>query len=82
MKGAKVDVLQIEDGGKVFAGRAIVVEIPVVRSGAIVEVAVSAKGDQMVGIDGFDVLADSIGPGRQDLAAVAFRFCASSLQAG
>ena len=72
VKGAKVDVLKIEDGGEIFAGRAIVVEIPVMRSGPIVEVAVSAKGDQMVRIEGFDVLADFIGPGRQDLAAVAF----------
>ena len=73
VEGAKVDVLKIEDGGEIFAGRAIVVEIPVVRSGSIVEVAVSTKGDQMAGIDGFDVLADFIGPGRQDLAAVTFR---------
>ena len=82
MKGAKVDVLKIEDGGEIFAGCAIVVEIPVMRSGSIVEVAVSAKGDQMIRINGFDVLADFIGPGRQDLAAVAFGFGTSSLQAG
>ena len=74
MEGAKVDVFEIEDGSEIFSGRAIVVEIPIVRSGSIVEVAVSAKGDQMVGIKGFDVLADFIGPGRQDLAAVAFGF--------
>ena len=74
MEGAKVDVLEIEDGGKIFSRRAIVVEIPVVRPRSIVEVAVSAKGDQMVGIKGFDVPADFVGPGRQDLAAIAFGF--------
>ena len=82
MKGAKVDIFQIEDGGEILAGRAIVVEIPVMRSGAVVEIAVSAKGDQMVGVNGFDVPADVIGPARQDLAAVTFGFGTSSLQAG
>ena len=72
MEGAKIDIFKIEDSGEILAGRAIVIEIPIVRSGAVVEVAVSAKGDEMVGIEGFDVLADFIGPGRQDLAAVAF----------
>ena len=33
----------------------------------------------MVGVDGFDVLADLIGPSGQDLAAVALGFFASSL---
>ena len=82
MKGAKVDILKIEYSGEILPGRAIVVEIPIVRSGSVVEVAVSAKGDEVGGIEGFDVLADVIGPGRQDLAAVAFGFGTSSLQAG
>ena len=79
MEGAEVDVLQVEDSGEVFSGSAVVVEIPVMSSGPVVEVAISAKGDQMVGVDGFDVLADLIGPSGQDLAAVALGFFAPSL---
>ena len=71
MEGAEVDMGQVEDGGKVFARCAVVVEVPVVGAGAVVEVAVSAKGDEVVGVEGLDVLAHLIGPGGQDLAAVA-----------
>ena len=71
MEGAKINVLEIKDGGEIFPGSAVVVEIPIMRSSTIVEVAVSAKRDQMVRVNGFDVLADFIGPTRQDLAAVA-----------
>ena len=82
MKGAKVDVLQVENGGEIFARGAVIVEIPVVGAGAVVEVAVSAKGDEMVGVERFDVLAYFIGPIGQDLAAVAFGFLASGLRIG
>lgn len=80
MESAKVDVLEVEDGGEIFSGSAVVIEIPIMSSGPVVEVAVSAKGDEVVGVDGFDVLADLIGPCGQDLAAVALRFLTSSLR--
>ena len=82
MKGAKVDVLQVENGGEVFARGAIVVEIPIVGAGAVVEVAVSAKGDEVVGVERFDVLAYIVSPIGQDLAAVAFGVLASGLRIG
>lgn len=64
MEGAKVDIWEIEDGGKVFSGRAVVVEIPFVGAGSsVVEEAVAAKGDEVVGVEGFDVLAYLVGPG-------------------
>ena len=64
MKGAKVDVREIENSCKVFSGRAVVVEIPFVGSGSsVVEEAVAAKGDEVVGVDGFYVLAYLVGPG-------------------
>lgn len=62
MKGTKVNVLQVENGGKIFARGAVVVEIPVICAGAIIKVAISAKGDEVVGVKGFDVLAYIIGP--------------------
>lgn len=79
MEGAEVDVLQVKDGGEIFPGSAVVIEIPIISSSPIAEVAISAKGDQMVRVDGFDVLADLIGPSGQDLAAIALGFFASSL---
>ena len=82
MKGAEVDVLEVKDGGEIFSGSAVVVEIPIVSSGPVVEEAVPAKGDQMVRVNGFDVLADLVGPSGQDLAAVALGFFASSLEFG
>lgn len=64
MEGAKVYALEIEDGGKVFPGRAVVVEIPFVGAGpSVVEEAVAAKGDEVVGVERFDVLAYLVGPG-------------------
>ena len=64
MEGAKVNVREIENSGEVFSGRAVVIEIPFVGSGSsIVEEAVAAKGDEVVGVDGFDVLAYLVGPG-------------------
>ena len=45
MEGAEVDVRQVEDSGEIFSGSAVVVEIPIVGSGPVVEVAISAKGD-------------------------------------
>ena len=38
-----------------------------------------SENTYVVGVDGFDVLADLIGPGGQDLAAVAVGFLTSSL---
>ena len=80
VEGAEVDVGEVEDGGEIFAGCAVVVEIPVVGSGPIVEEPVAAEGDEMVGVDGSDVLAYLVGPGGQDLAAVAVGILASSLR--
>lgn len=80
MEGAKVDVREVEDRGEILSGRAVVVEVPVVGAGSVVEEAVSAKGDEVVGVEGFDVPADFVGPCRQDLAAVAFGFLTSSLR--
>ena len=80
MEGAEVDGWQVEDCGEIFPGRAVVIEIPVVGAGAVVEEAVSAEGDEVVGVEGFDVLAYLIGPGGQDLAAVAVGVFASSLR--
>lgn len=48
MESAEVDVLEVKDSGEVFSRSAVIVEIPIMRSGPIVEIAVSAKGDQMV----------------------------------
>lgn len=62
MEGAEVNILKVEDGGEIFPRSAVVVEVPIVSSGPVVEEAVSAKGDQVVGVDGFDVLAHLIGP--------------------
>lgn len=45
MEGAEVDCLKVEDGGKIFSRSAVVVEVPIVGSSAVVEEAVSAKGD-------------------------------------
>lgn len=63
MEGAKVNTRQVQDGAEVFSRCAVVVEIPAVGSGPVVEVAVSAKGDEMVGVEGFYVLAHLGGPG-------------------
>ena len=82
VEGAEVDGREVQDGGEVFSRGAVVVEVPVVGAGAVVEVAVSAKSDEVVGIDGFDVPAHLVGPRGQDLAAVAFGFWASSLRIG
>lgn len=62
MEGAKVDVREIENRGEIFSGSAVVVKVPVVGSGSVVEEAVSAKGDEVIGVDGFDVAADIVGP--------------------
>lgn len=62
MESAKVDVREIENRGEIFPGSAVVVEVPVVGSGSVVEEAVPAKGDEVVGVDGFDVAADVVGP--------------------
>ena len=80
MKGTKVDILQMEDGGKVFTRGAIVVEVPIVASGAVVEEAVAAKGDHVALVYRFDVLAHFVSPGGQDLAAVAVCIFAPCLQ--
>ena len=82
MEGAEVDVLKVKDGGEIFSGSTVIIEIPVVGSGPVVEEAISSESDQMVGVDGFDVLADLIGPGGQNLAAVALGLFASSLGFG
>lgn len=80
MEGAKVDGREVEDRGEVFPGRAVVVEVPVVGAGTVVEEAVAAEGDEVVRVEGFDVSADVVGPCRQDLAAVAFGLLTSSLR--
>ena len=79
MEGAKVDVLKVKDSGEIFSRSTVIIEIPVVSSGPTVEEAISSKSDQMVRVNGFDVLADLIGPSGQNLAAVAFGLFASSL---
>ena len=79
MEGAKVYILKVENSGEILPGSAVVVEIPVVGSGAVVEEAVSAKSDEVVGVDGFDVLTDLIRPYGQNLAAVAFGILTSGL---
>ncbi len=79
MEGAKVDVLKVKDSGEIFSRSTVIIEIPVVSSGPIVEEAISSKSNQMVRVNGFDVLADLIGPSGQNLAAVALGLFASSL---
>ncbi len=79
MEGAKIDVLKVKDSGEIFSRSTVIIEIPVVSSGPIVEEAISSKSDQMVRVNGFDVLADLIGPSGQNLAAVALGLFASSL---
>lgn len=80
MEGPKVDALQVQYRGEVFARGAVVVEVPTVGAGAVVEVAVAAKGDEVVRVEAFDVLAYLVGPGGQDLAAVAGGIGAAGLE--
>ncbi len=80
VEGAEVDGGEVEDGGEVFAGGAVVGEVPVVGAGAVGEEAGAAKGDEVGGVEEFDVLAYFGGPGGEDLAAVAVGGFAAGLE--
>lgn len=62
MEGPKVNTLQIQYRGEIFARGAVVVEVPAVGAGAVVEVAVTAESDEVVRVEAFDVLAYLVGP--------------------
>ena len=55
MHGAEVDVGEGEDAREGLPGCSVIVEVPVVGAGAPVHIAVATEGDEVGGVEGFDV---------------------------